>query len=428
MESKDKSFGTLPGLTTEDPVSRRTTCRTCNSPKLKLALDLGQLPLANAFLSADRARDPRPDPRYPLRVFYCENCGLIQLLDIVDKEKMFDDYAFLTSASRTALAHFDAFADEMSTRSSLEPGGLVIDIGSNDGTLLKSFQQRGAQVIGIEPAHNLSIRCIADGVPTLNEYFGPKTVNKIGKHKAQLITANNVVSHINDLDIFIDSVSDALSQDGLFAFEVPWVVDVIRHNSFDIIYHEHLSYFGFKPLSDFMKRHNLELIDLQHFSDIHGGTIRGIVAHTDRFPESGTVRKTFDIENIEANFQSLAQFAKRVLEIKDKLYQLLLDLKGRGKTIIGYGAPAKATILLNYCSIDHSILDFVTDTTPLKQGKFVPGVRVPIVAPDEISRKHPDFALLLAWNYEAEILKKEQNYLDSGGKFIIPFPEPEIID
>lgn len=409
------------------PVSTGSRCRVCGNSRLKLGLDLGFLPLANSFLSAERARDPTPEQRYPLRVYYCQDCSLIQLIDIVNKEEMFGDYAFLTSASKTALTHFDEYADEMSRRLSLNSTDLVVDIGSNDGTLLKSFQRRGAQIMGIEPARNLAARCSAEGIPTLNEYFGPETVSKIGKHKARLITANNVVSHVNDLNGFMDSVSEALSRDGLFAFEVPWVVDVIRHNNFDIIYHEHLSYFGFKPISELFKKHNLDLIDLQHFSNIHGGTLRGIVANSDSPLKSETVKRTFDRENREANFESLEGFARRVLEIKHKLSQLLLELKRKGKTIIGYGAPAKATILLNYCSIDRSILDFVTDTTPLKQGRFIPGVRVPIVAPEEILRKNPDFALLLAWNYKAEILQKEQKYLESGGKFIVPFPEPQII-
>ncbi len=410
------------------PASTQSACRTCGSPRLRLGLDLGLLPLANSFLPPQRAVDPTPEPRYPLRVFYCENCGLIQLRDIVDMREMYDDYAFLTATATTSLIHFDQYAEDMTRRLSLKSADLVVDIGSNDGTLLKAFRRRGTTVLGVEPARNLANQAMAEGVPTLNEYFGPDTVERIGPHGARLITANNVVSHVQDLNGFMESVSNTLASEGIFAFEVPWVVDVLRHYNFDIIYHEHLSYFGFKPLSDLLGRHDLELIDLQHFPLIHGGSFRGLAAHPRTFPrQSDTITRVFQDEKTGADFATLNEFAYRVHDIRRRLLELLQDLKKKGKKIVGYGAPAKATILLNYCSIDRSILDFVTDTTPLKQGRFVPGVRIPIVDPDELRKAKPDYALLLAWNFKDEILKKEQEYLRSGGQFIIPFPEPSIL-
>ncbi|OLE69750.1 hypothetical protein AUF78_09645 [archaeon 13_1_20CM_2_51_12] len=395
---------------------------------MRLGLDLGTLPLANSFLSVQRARDPTPESRYPLRMFYCSDCSLVQLLDLVDRKEMFDDYAFLTATANTSLIHFDQYAEELTQLLSLDTSDLVVDIGSNDGTLLRAFKSQGASVLGIEPARNVANLAIANGVPTLNEYFGPETVERIGPGKARIITANNVVSHVGDLNDFIRSVDNLLGPKGLFAFEVPWVVDILRHYNFDIVYHEHLSYFGFKPLSEVLEKHGLELIDLEYFPAIHGGSFRGIAAHINTYPKkSKTIDRVFRDEKKGANFRALEQFSGRVREFKEKLNQLLQGLKRDGKRIVGYGAPAKATILLNYCSIDRSILDFVIDTTPFKQGKFIPGVRIPIVHPDEFRNAAPDYALLLAWNFKNEILSKEQEYLKSGGKFIVPFPELEVV-
>ena len=410
------------------PSSIQPTCRACGNSRLRLGFDLGLLPLANSFLSVSEAKKQSPEPRYPLRMFYCDNCKLIQLIDIVDKREMFDDYAFLTATANTSLVHFENYADQLTRKLALNAGELVVDIGSNDGTLLKAFKKRGATVVGIEPAHNVAARAEAEGIPTLNEYFGYESVARIGRNKARVVTANNVVSHVGDLNGFVESVSELLDDQGLFAFEAPWVVDVLGHYNFDIVYHEHLSYFGFKPLSHVFEKHGLELIDVEHFPTIHGGTIRGLAAHLGTFPKQReALHRTFQAEDERADFRALEQFANHAKVFRVELVKLLQALKRDGKKIVGYGAPAKATILLNYCSIDSSILDFVIDTTPFKQGKFIPGVRVPIVHPDEFRNAKPDYALLLAWNFKDEILDKERDFLKSGGKFIIPFPEPEVV-
>ena len=403
-------------------------CRACANTSLRLGLDLGMLPLANSFLSIQRASDPTPEPRYPLRMFYCSDCGLIQLLDLVDRKEMFDDYAFITATANTSLIHFDQYARELTQLLPLDPGDLVVDIGSNDGTLLKAFKGHGASVIGIEPARNVADLAITNGIPTLNEYFAAETVERIGRGKARIITANNVVSHVGDLDGFIQSVKELLGPKGLFAFEVPWVVNILRHYDFDIVYHEHLSYFGFEPLSKVLEKHSLELIDLQCFPGIHGGSLRGLAAHPNTYPKQlKTLERVFRDEERGADFHALEKFSHRVEEFRGELNRLLQTLKNDGKTIVGYGAPAKATILLNYCSIDRSILNFVIDTTPYKQGKFIPGIRIPIMPPDEFQKAAPDYALLLAWNFKDEILAKEREYLKSGGRFIVPFPKLEVV-
>jgi len=341
---------------------------------------------------------------------------------------MYDEYAFLTGTAQTSLLHFDEYADQLTNRLSLGSRDLVVDIGSNDGTLLQAFKSHGARVLGIEPAQNVAKHAIAAGIETLVEYFGPGTVNAIGLGNAKVVTANNVVSHVADLSGFLDSVARVLNPSGIFAFEVPWVVDVLRHHSFDIVYHEHLSYFGFKPLSRLLQKHKLDLIDLQYFPNIHGGTLRGLAAHSKSYPtREASLNRIFSDEESQADLLSLQKFATFVLEYRTKLVSMLRNLKRDGKRIVGYGAPAKATILLNFCSIDRSILDYVTDTTPLKQGKFIPGVRVPVVPPVRMHESPPDYALLLAWNFKDEIIQKEQGFLRSGGKFILPFPEPTIV-
>ena len=410
-------------------MSARPRCRACGSESLRLGFDLGSLPLANSFLSLERAEDPTPEPRYPLRMFYCNDCGLIQLLDLVDRKEMFDDYCFLTATANTSLVHFDRYAERVANLASLNKGDLVVDIGSNDGTLLKAFKRQGASVLGVEPAYNVGNLAVAAGIPTLNQYFGRATVEEIGGGKARIITANNVVSHVGDLNSFAGNVDSLLGPDGLFVFEVPWVVDVLRHYNFDIVYHEHLSYFGFKSLSKVLGKHELELIDVEYFPNIHGGSLRGIAAHPDSYPKhADAIGRIFKEEETGAAFNCLEQFSRHVQQIRVELVELLRGMKRDGKRIVGYGAPAKATILLNYCSIDNSILDFVIDTTPLKQGRFIPGVRVPIMAPSEFRKADPDYALLLAWNFKDEIISKEREFLNSGGKFIIPFPEPTVVD
>src|SRR5437660_4044606 len=309
-------------------MSTTPRCRACSNSRLRLGFDLGFLPLANSFLTAQRARDPTPEPTYPLRIFYCTDCGLIQLLDMVDRKEMFDDYAFLTATAVTSMVHFDQYAEELTERLLLNSGDLVVDIGSNDGTLLKAFMLRGASVLGIEPARNIASLAVAEGVPTLNEYFGAKTLERIGRSKARIITANNVVSHVSDLNDFVESVAKLLAPGGLFAFEVPWVVDVLRHYNFDLVYHEHLSYFGFKPLSVVLDRHGLELVGLEHFPGIHGGTLRGIAAHHNSFSKRlEELDRTFHDEENGADFQSLEEFARHVEELKVKLVRLLKTLK-----------------------------------------------------------------------------------------------------
>jgi SAM-dependent methyltransferase len=384
-------------------------------------LDMGNLPLANRLVKPGAT----PDRAYPLVVYYCHNCALIQLADLVPRTEMFTEYVYLTAASKTMTDHFNRYAETVTQRLGLTTKDMVLDVGSNDGTLLNAFQRQGVRVLGIEPARNVASIAEKIGVPTLTEFFDLELAKRL--EKARIITANNILSHVGNLRDFLETVSRVLMEDGLFVFEVPWVVDVLRNNSFDMIYHEHLSYFGLKPLTRALREVGLFLVDLEYYPSIHGGTFRAFAS-----PSSGELSelaKEMSVrEEKEADFWAVKYFSERVPKLAHDLRELLLGLKREGKTIAGYGAPAKATILLNYCGIGRDILDYASDTTPLKQGKFIPGVGVPIVSPQSAQTNPPDYYLLLAWNFKEEILAKEKEFLNKGGRFVVPFPNPRIVD
>jgi len=338
---------------------------------------------------------------------------------------MFTDYLYLTSASNTMVEHFDRYAETITRRLGLAITDKVLDVGSNDGTLLKAFQRRGVGVLGIEPAQNVASIAEKEGVPTITEYFDLKLANTL--EKFCVVTANNILSHVGNLREFLANVAKVLRPDGLFVFEVPWAADVLRNNSFDMIYHEHLSYFGLKPLVKALGIAGMSLFDVEYFPSIHGGSFRAIASPSFKEP-SPLVKEMVAREDKEADFWAVRDFSGRVPILAQRLREMLLGLKRDGKRIAGYGAPAKATILLNYCGIGRDILDYASDTTPLKQGKLIPGVGVSIVSPQFARTKPPDYYLLLAWNFREEILAKEQEFLDKGGRFVVPFPNPEVVD
>jgi SAM-dependent methyltransferase len=384
-------------------------------------LDMGSLPLANRLENLGSSSGNT----YPLVVYYCHNCALIQLADLVPRKEMFTDYLYLTSASKTMVEHFDRFAETITQRLDLTISDKVLDVGSNDGTLLKAFQRRGVGVLGIEPAQNVASIAEEEGVPTITEYFDLELAKRLEKFR--VVTANNILSHVGTLREFLATVAKVLRPDGLFVFEVPWAADVLRNNSFDMIYHEHLSYFGLKPLAKALGVAGMSLFDVEYFPSIHGGSFRAIASLSSKEPSS-LVKEMVAREDKEADFWAVRDFSGRVPMLAQRLREKLLSLKRDGKRIAGYGAPAKATILLNYCGIGRDILDYASDTTPLKQGKLIPGVGVPIVSPQFARTKPPDYYLLLAWNFREEILAKEQEFLDKGGRFVVPFPNPEVVD
>ena len=402
-------------------------CRVCKDANLKTFLSLGPIPLSNSFLKKEQLADP--ELFFPLDVCFCGNCGMVQLVQVVDAEVMFKDYAYFTGTSAPMATHFDEMARTIVRKFNLPMNSLVADIGSNDGTLLSRFQEQGMRVLGIEPATNIAKLANDNGISTVNEFFSESTARSIysSKGRPMVMTATNVFAHVNDLDDFVRGIQLMLDDNGVFVIEVPYLVDMLNKVEFDTIYHEHLSYFAVRPMVALFKRFGMRVIDVERIA-VHGGSIRVYAAKGERNP-------SVDVEmllKLEADagldkFEVYDKFANQVRDIRKELVALLKDLKSKGKSIVGYGASAKGNILVNYCKIGTDMLNYIADTTPYKQGLFSPGVHIPVVAFDKYYSDPPDYTLLLAWNYAKEILSKEHKYLQTGGKFIVPIPRPRII-
>jgi len=407
--------------------TRNKRCRVCKNKKIYKFLRLGPIPLANSLLKSEQLTSK--EPFYPLDVYFCPECGLVQLKDVVSPEILFKDYVYLTGMSQTMKQHFYQLAVELINNFRLSRDDLVVDIGSNDGTLLKGFKQLGIKTLGIEPATNVALAAEREGIETINDFFSVEVAKDIIKRKghARVITGTNVFAHINGLDGVLKAVNNLLTSNGMFVIEVPYLVDLLSKTEFDTIYHEHLSYFSLRPLVALLKRFNMELFDVKRIP-VHGGSIRCYVTRSPSTIKSSVCKLLALEEKLKLNsLKTYLEFGARVRNIKRQLTSLLRTLKEKGYTIIGYGASAKGNTLLNYCKIRTNILDYIVDNTPFKQGLYTPGTHIPIVPTDRILENAPDYALLLAWNYLDEILRKEQKYRELGGKFIVPIPEPRIL-
>jgi len=392
-------------------------------------LDLGEQPPANALVDKNTINEP--EEKFPLRLFWCSDCFFVQLLDIVNKEYLFKHYLYMTSASKPIVEHFAKYAKDVFDeflKDDDEP--FVVEIGSNDGSLLTEFKKLGVSIMGIEPASNLSKLANQSQITTMNDFFTSKIAKKISETKhSSVIVANNVIGHVEDLHDLMNGIETLLSNNGVFIFEVPYLIDLIKKLEFDTVYHEHLSYFSLLPLVNLTNQHGLEIFDVKK-QNVHGGSLRIFVSKKGNFQINNSV-KTFLNEEHNLGLDDIIiyeKFSTNVKALKENLNTLLKKLKNENKFIFGYGAPAKGNVLLNYCNIDNSILEFVIDTTPIKQGKFTPGTHIPIISPEIISKKGSnDIALLLAWNYEHDILEKEKNFRNKDGKFLVPIPSPRLI-
>ena len=404
-----------------------TECRMCHKKNLHSFLSLGPIPLSNSFLSKDQLS--KPEPYYPLDVHFCSDCGLVQLGQVIDPELMFKDYAYLTGTSSPMKTHFSALAKHATKKFNIPKGSLIVDIGSNDGTLLDCFKILGMKVLGIEPATNVAKLAMSRGIETLDSWFSKELAQNIclERGKPRVILATNVFAHVHDIDGFIRGIIHLMDSDSVFIIEVPYLIDMLNKVEFDTIYHEHLSYISLRPLVTFFKEFGMDIIDVERI-DVHGGSLR-VYVQKDSTASSPTVKQLLELE-IKTKLDSIdtyRKFATSVGRIKVELTSLLNDLKGRGARISGYGAPAKGNILLNFCQIGTEILDYVSDTTPFKQGRYTPGMHIPIYPENHFHKSPPDYALLLAWNYTQDILIKEDKYQKAGGKFIVPIPKPQIV-
>ena len=406
-----------------------SVCRLCGSSNLSSVLKLASTPPANAFINKSKLN--LKQKKYPLELFFCNPCKHVQLSNIIDPKELFENYVYVSGTSPVFRNHFLNYAKSIIEKYKPSLNSYVLDIGSNDGTLLKFFKEYGYKVIGVDPAIEISMKANKEGITTINDFFNFDTAKKIDQtySKASLITANNVFAHCDDLSGITQAISNLLAPNGLFVFEVSYLVDVYEKTLFDTIYHEHLSYHSVIPLVNFFKNKNMELIDVTRVST-HGGSIRCVVKNSiDNFEIDDSVKRIVEMEK-RYSFDEpsiFESFRKNIENRKNELIKLLKKIKSENKTIAGFGAPAKATTLMYEFGLKSDILDFIVDDSPLKQNLFSPGIHIPIYSSKSIEELKPDFILILAWNFADSIIKNNQNVKDYGGKFIVPLPNLEVI-
>ena len=407
---------------------RITTCRASGSSDLREFLDLGVTPLADALVAPD-ALD-QPEPKFPLALAFCPESALVQITEDVPEDQLFvDNYLYFSSFSDHLLRHSRDHALALIESRGLSSESLVVELASNDGYLLKNFVEAGVPVLGIDPAPDQAAAAIAIGVPTMQEFFGEALATKLVADgtRADVILANNVFAHIPDINDFTAGMKILLADDGVIHIENPYVRDLIEHCEFDTIYHEHFYYHSCTSIDRQMRRHGLFLNDVEYFPELHGGTLRWHIGHHET--PSERVRQYLADEH-EAGldtFEYYEAFADRVQTVKRDLLDLLRNLKADGKTVAAYGAAAKGATLLNTVGITTDLVDFVVDRNVHKQGLHMPGTHQPIRDVAALTDEQPDYVLLLAWNFKDEIIAQQRDYLDRGGRFIVPVPTPEII-
>jgi len=405
-------------------LTTRSTCRACDG-NLEPFLNLGEQPLANHLPRQD---DPTPVARFPLTLCRCLRCDLVQLTEVVDPVRLFDGYAYVPSTSTTMRAHFDALAAEATARLGLTAEDLVVDVGSNDGLLLSCFQRRGVQVRGVEPATHLAALASARGLPTVPAFFSMDVARDLAvSGRAALITATNVFAHVDDIRGFLQAAFTLLAPDGILMVEVQSFSDTVASLAFDMTYHEHLTYYATAPLARLCTEQGLQLLDVERVAT-HGGSLRASIGrpgHPLARPDRCAARMALEGNQVGASgCEILARGAEAV---RRDLPALLRSLVQEGGVVAGYGAPAKATVLLNYCGLGTRDLRYVVDRNEAKQNRRIPGVDVPVVGPERLELDPPSHLLLLAWNLASEIQTEQSAFAASGGRFLLPVPEPRIM-
>ena len=411
-------------------IRERTHCRTCGSKNLKLILDLGKTALANDFLPPAEAKNYRTC--LPLRVVLCRDCSLVQLADTVDPKVLYSRYAYITSTSRTMEAHLNDQSAHLLSLGRFGARPRVLEIASNTGAFLKKFKDRGCEVLGVEPADNICEVAVKSGIPTRGEFFNAATARKLKGEwgTADLILGRHVFAHIDDLRDLLAGLEIISHPETLIAFEVPYLVDFFERTEYDTIYHEHLSYIPVRALEALTKDSPFALSRIDHYQ-IHGGSILFYLRHrSSKVTAHESVTKALELEQRLrlAEPSTWLKFAGRVDHIRTELPALIRKLKSQGRRIIGYGASAKGNTLLNTCGLGTKELDYIIDNTPFKQNTVAPGSWLPIRPPETLLAEQPDFALLLAWNFTPEIIGREREYQNRGGRFIVPIPTPRVVD
>jgi SAM-dependent methyltransferase len=405
-----------------------TGCIVCGGQSVEEFLDLGATALANKFLTRDELG--AAEPTYPLRVGFCHGCGHVQLTDVVPPAAMFEDYLYISSASATLRAHLHELSDVVAGRRGLGPSDLVVDIGCNDGTLLRGFQRHGVRTLGVDPAANLAAHEIAAGVDRVAEFFTAASAARIAGRwgRAAAITATNTFPHIPGLADFMRGIDTLLAPGGVFVIEAHYLMDILDQVAFDTVYHEHVSYWALGPMTRLFERHGFRPVRAERLP-IHHGQLRVWVQRSGEGTPDATVDEVLAAERAAGldRFDTFRQFADRTREIKASLRRELHRLRSDGRRIAAYGAPAKGNTLLGFLELGPDLIEFIVDRSPLKQGRYAPGSHIPVVAPSHLREVHPDYMVLLAWNFQDEILEQQADYRARGGKFIVPVPKVTII-
>lgn len=408
----------------------RVTCRACGERSLELFLPLGDVALANAFLSSP---DEIPsERRFPLEVYLCTGCGMVQLADVIDPEVLFRNYLYVTGTSDTIAAHNVKYAESVVELAGLGEEDLVVEAASNDGSLLKCFQAHGVRVLGVEPATNIAAQAEAAGVPTVNRFFEPGCAADVrAEHgPARVVIGNNVLAHVDDPVGFLSAGRALVDDAGYVICEVPQLREFVERLEYDTVYHEHLSYFSVTALMRLCEEAGLRVERIDH-QPVHGGSVRMIARPVEALADhTAEVRALADAERADGltTIERFREFADGVAAQRAQLLELLRSLKADGKTVAGYGAPAKGNTLLNYCGITTDLLPYTVDKSPLKVGLIAPGSHIPVLPVETLLERQPDYVLILAWNFADEIMRQQAEYRSRGGRFIVPIPKPRILE
>jgi SAM-dependent methyltransferase len=404
-------------------------CRFCETPLEHTFIDLGVSPLANSYLKTEQLQ--QMEPFYPLHVYVCKNCHLVQLPLAQSPEEIFSDYAYFSSYSESWLKHAKTYTEQMVKRFGFGPHSQIVEIASNDGYLLQYFKEKGIPVLGIEPAKNVAEEAQKAGIPTIVKFFGTQTAVELAKQGkcADLLLGNNVLAHVPDINDFVKGMKKLLKQKGVITMEFPHLMRLINENQFDTIYHEHFSYFSFITVEKIFASHGLTIFDVDELST-HGGSLRIYARHTEDAskPVSTSVTNLKKREE-EAGFTSTKyylSFSEKAKETKRNILTFLIETKRNGKSIGGYGAPAKGNTLLNYCGIRTDFIDYTVDRSPHKQDHYLPGTHIPIYNPEKIRETRPDYLVILPWNLKEEIMEQMSYIREWGGKFVVFIPEVRV--
>ena len=407
-----------------------STCRFCATPLKHEFVDLGLSPISNAFIRPDQL--DQKEAFYPLHAFVCSECFLVQLEEFESPDEIFSDYVYFSSYSDSWLAHANRFVADAAERFDLDSGSLVIEVASNDGYLLQYFKERNVPVLGIEPASNVAEVAIAAGINTIDEFFGVSLAQRLRDEgrTCNLLVGNNVLAHVPDINDFVAGLKIVLGEGGVLSMEFPHLLKLIQQTQFDTIYHEHFSYLSLLTVQKIFQQHGLQVFDVEELTT-HGGSLRVFAQHPEgQQPLGDAVSKVLGDERDAGldTLQGYQNFAVRVAKVKDDLLAFLSKASDEGKTVVGYGAPAKGNTLLNFCGVGPDAIEYTVDRSPHKQGRLLPGTHIPVHAPEHIDDTKPDYVLILPWNLQEEIVQQLRHIDAWGGKCVVPIPELRILE